>query len=220
MNICINNLLSKEEVGSIIEYVENKRPEFVDGGYSAGGQARKAKNNRQLPTQFGEPVLQKARNALGDNLMFQFAARPKCFARMVVSSYQVGMTYGWHVDNAVMDGHRTDLSFTLFLSDPESYGGGELEIDEADGVSAFKLKPGSMVLYPTSKLHRVAPVTTGERLAIVGWVRSQVRSDQNREILFDLELALAQLRKDGIADETLNRLLKVRTDLLRQWVED
>jgi PKHD-type hydroxylase len=119
-----------------------------------------------------------------------------------------------------MAGIRTDLSFTLFLSDPDSYDGGALVIDGSDGENEVKLPAGSLVLYPTTTLHRVQEVTRGERLAVVGWVRSFIRNAEDREILFDLENVIASLRSNNADRALLDHILKIRANLLRKWVED
>jgi PKHD-type hydroxylase len=119
-----------------------------------------------------------------------------------------------------MHGVRTDLSFTVFLSGPEAYEGGELVIAGNDADSIIKLPAGSAVVYPTTSLHRVAPVTAGERLVVVGWVRSFLRRADQRELLFDLDGAVAELRQSGAGHAALDRILKVRANLLRMWAED
>ena len=129
--------------------------------------------------------------------VFKAVARPKQLVGLLVSRYRPGMEYGLHVDDAMMQGVRTDLSFTLFLSAPEAYEGGELVIEGNDAENAIKLPAGSAVVYPTTSLHRVAPVTAGERLVVVGWVRSLIRRADQREILFDLDAAVAEMRQAG-----------------------
>jgi PKHD-type hydroxylase len=130
------------------------------------------------------------------------------------------MAYGTHVDDALMGGMRTDISFTLFLSDPESYDGGELVTESHAGEQPFKLPAGSLVLYPSTTLHRVEPVTRGSRLAAVGWVRSLVRDPARRELLFDLDTARKALfDRDGKSPE-FDLLSKCGANLLRMWAED
>jgi PKHD-type hydroxylase len=136
------------------------------------------------------------------------------------SAYEPGMHYGSHVDDALMAGIRTDVSFTLFLSDPESYGGGELTIESASGEDAVKLAAGSLLAYPSTTLHHVAPVTRGTRLAAVGWARSFVRNGAQREMLFDLDTARRQLfTREGKSAE-YDLVSKSLANLLRMWVED
>ena len=130
------------------------------------------------------------------------------------------MTYGAHVDDALMGGMRTDVSFTVFLVPPDSYEGGELVIDSTAGEQAFKLAAGSAIVYPATSLHRVEPVPAGVRLAAVGWARSFVRDAGERELLFDLETARqAVFQQDG-KSPTFDLLSKCGANLLRRWAED
>lgn len=130
------------------------------------------------------------------------------------------MTYGPHVDDPLMGGRRTDLSFTLFLNDPADYSGGELVIQDMLEDCSVRLAAGELILYPSSTLHRVEPVTRGTRLAVVGWVRSFVRGTAHREILFDLELALRDVFERDGKTALFDRLVKTRTNLMRMWAED
>jgi PKHD-type hydroxylase len=121
------------------------------------------------------------------------------------------------VDDALMGGLRTDLSFTLFLSDPDTYQGGALEIEDDFAPREVRLNAGDLILYPSTTLHRVTPVTSGERLAVVGWVQSLIRSEAQRDILFDLDQAIATLEQTGAARPATDRLSKARSNLLRLW---
>lgn len=194
---------------------------FKEGRLTAGWHARERKHNLQAR---GEPLvdalLGRVSAALTSHSLLQAAARPRNFVRIMISRYDTGMHYGTHVDDALMDGQRTDLSFTLFLSAPEEYEGGRLVIDEPAGERAFALEAGGLLLYPSTSLHRVEPVTRGSRQVIVGWIRSLVRSPEAREILFDLDRVIAALRADKVAGDALELLLKTRSNLLRQWAED
>ncbi len=196
--------------------------QFVDGKQTAGWHAKERKNNLQArPDVALKAVFAQVEKALLGHQLVNAAARPKAIVRLLLSRYQAGMSYGTHVDDAIMSGQRTDLSFTLFLNAPEQYEGGSLVIDEPAGERAFKMEPGSMLLYPSTSLHRVEPVTSGERLVIVGWIRSLVRDAQEREILFDLErIIAAQRAKQAADDPALELLLKTRSNLLRKWAED
>jgi PKHD-type hydroxylase len=196
------------------------RCDLASGKTTAGWYAKDVKHNDQASGSVASDVMEQAKSALMGNALFLSAARPKTFVRTLISRYRPGMHYGTHVDDALMDGIRTDLSFTLFLASPDSYDGGELVIESADGETDVKLEAGSMVLYPTTSLHRVNAVTTGERLAIVGWVRSFIRSSEQRETLFDLDQVIAKLKSTN-ADRTLmNPVMKVRNTLVRMWAED
>jgi PKHD-type hydroxylase len=191
---------------------------FEDGAATAGALARRVKANAQAAkTPERDAVLRKVESALLANAHFASAARPRAFARTVVSHYTKGQTYGLHVDDALMAGSRTDLSFTLFLSDPDSYEGGALVISDRVEDRAFKLSAGELILYPSDTLHRVEPVTSGERLAVVGWVTSWVREPDRREILFDLDAAIsAELAGTNDAEQIL-RLARTRSNLIRMW---
>lgn len=193
---------------------------FQPGAATAGWHARNVKNNEQAAGDVAGQVMAEVEQALLANPVFRAAARPKQLVGLLVSRYRPGMEYGLHVDDAMMQGVRTDLSFTLFLSGPQAYEGGELVIEGNDADSTIKLAAGSAVLYPTTSLHRVAPVTSGERLVVVGWVRSLIRRADQREILFDLDTVVADMRQATPPVPALGRILKVRANLQRLWVED
>ena len=130
------------------------------------------------------------------------------------------MSYGTHVDNAHMGGKnylRSDLSFTYFLSGPDEYGGGELMIDEGERERAIKLPANSVIVYPSSTLHRVAPVTSGARLVIVGWVQSLLRNPAHREILYDLDCARRSIFKTNGKSKEFDWISKSMANLLREW---
>jgi PKHD-type hydroxylase len=193
---------------------------FVSGKATAGAQAKLVKNNDQSSGPAAQAAIAAVREALMTNAVFKSAARPKELFGALVSRYRPGMAYGSHVDDALMGGRRTDLSFTFFVSAPESYGGGELVIEGNDGENAIKLAAGSVVVYPTTSLHRVAEVTSGERLVVVGWVRSFIRSGEQREILFDLDQTVALLVAANADRAITDRVLKTRNNLIRMWAED
>lgn len=194
---------------------------FEDGRSTAGWYAKQHKHNLQARSvESVQKLMKQTMAAISDHELIQAAARPKGFIRMLLSRYDEGMQYGMHVDDALMDGQRTDLSFTVFLSEPEAYDGGELIIDEPSAERPFKQAAGSMLLYPSNTLHRVMPVTRGQRLVLVGWIRSLIRDPAQRELLFDLERSIAQLRSAADHGEALALLLKTRSNLLRMWAED
>ncbi len=222
MIICMANILSSEELGLIVDRLKNA--EFVDGKLTAGWYAQQVKNNAQLkndaaPTQ---ELRNLVNQALKRNSLFQIAARPKAIRPIMFSRYQGGMYYGTHIDNAIMGDEklmRSDLSLTLFLSDPATYTGGELVIESTQGEQAFKLDAGSMVVYPTTTLHRVEPVTEGERLAAVTWVQSLVRDAHKREILFDLDTVRDTLFQKSGKTAEFDLLSKSIANLLRKWAD-
>ena len=188
-----------------------------DGKETAKGGARAAKSNRQADRSAApaKGVAAKIEKALRANSVFCAAAQPASFGRMLINRYGVGMAYGDHVDAPYIDGKRTDLSFTVFLSDPESYDGGALIIDHAGHEDVIKGPAGSVVLYPSTAVHRVEAVTKGTRLACIGWVKSRVKSPEHRQLIFDLETALVELRDNSAPEPTINRLANVRNNLLR-----
>jgi len=193
---------------------------FEDGRATAGRYARQVKRNEQAADSAErDAILKTVETALQSNRLFKAAARPRHFARMLVSRYTPGMEYGLHVDDAIMNGQRTDLSFTLFLSPRDSYAGGGLVIEDTLEARTIRLEAGEMVLYPSNTLHRVEPVSEGERLAVVGWVTSWVRDPQAREILFELEMTASELfARDG-KTPAIDRLNKARANLLRMWAD-
>jgi len=200
---------------------------WEDGAATAGTQARQAKHNQQLP-----PTGAQARQiqalvlgALQGHPLFFSAALPSRIFPPMVNRYS-GATnhYGPHVDNAVRvvpgsDGERVraDVSATVFLADPAEYDGGELVIADTYGEQRVKLAAGDMVLYPATSVHRVEPVTRGARLAAFLWVQSLVRSDEQRRLLFDLDMTLMRLRERHGDDEDTVRLAGTYHNLLRQW---
>jgi PKHD-type hydroxylase len=220
MMIQIADVLAPEAVVALRHSLSGEDAGFASGRATAGWAARDVKNNEQATGAVAQAAVEQVKAALLGNALFQSAARPKSFVKLLVSRYRPGMAYGAHVDDALIGGVRTDLSFTLFLSEPESYDGGELVIAAADGETDIKLPPGQLVLYQTTSLHHVAEVTRGERLAIVGWVRSFFRSAEQREILFEMDQVIAGLRNAGVRREEMNHALKVRNSLLRLWAED
>jgi len=149
--------------------------------------------------------------------LLALAARPKQMRPPQLVCYACGDGYGRHMDDALMHGLRTDLALSIFLSAPESYAGGELTIEDQQGEQSFRLAAGSALLYPATYLHRVEPVTRGERLVIITWIESYIRSTEQRELLFELELAKrAVFAKDG-KTEAFDRLSRVASNLVRMW---
>ena len=202
--------------------------EWTDGNATSGHQSALAKNNRQFPE--GSPAAREAGayilDALGKSALFIAAALPLKVYPPLFNSYTGGEAFGMHVDAAVriQPGSdfriHSDLSATLFLDDPESYDGGELIIEGQFGTSPVKLPAGHMVLYPSSSLHRVAPVTRGTRTASFFWLQSMVRDDAARSILFDLDTSIQSLAaRNGHDDPAIIGLTGVYHNLLRQWTD-
>jgi PKHD-type hydroxylase len=219
MILVIDRVLDEHETAAVFEAAAAL--DFEDGRKTAGRHARARKHNEQaVDNAARDAVLEKVRTRLLDNELVQSAARPRRFARMAVSRYTTGMTYGFHTDDAIMDGSRTDLSFTLCLSPASAYEGGELVIDDPLEQRAIRLDAGQMVLYPSNTLHRVAPVTSGERLAVIGWITSWVADPARRATLFDLDRAARELHA-AVGDDGpgMAELLRARSNLLRMWAD-
>ena len=220
MRIIISNVLTSNDLQDVHRALETLQ--FVDGGKTAGFAARHVKNNRQADPAdtAGAGIKSLVASRLGANEVFRTAVRPKALSPLLISRYEPGMEYGAHVDDALMNGLRTDVAFTLFLDDPVQYDGGELIIDSATGEDEFKLEAGSMIVYEATTLHRVAPVTRGARNAVVGWARSYIRSASQRELLFDLEtVRRAIYARDGKTTE-FDLQSKSLSNLVRMWADD
>ncbi len=201
--------------------------EWVDGKATAGYLSSRAKHNEQLPE--GHPVARRLGDLILDELdkspLFIAAALPQRVLPPLFNRYTVGQSYGGHIDGAVRPVAgtpyrvRTDLSATLFLTEPEEYGGGELVIGEGGEETRVKLPAGDLVLYSGGTVHRVMPVTRGVRIAAFFWVQSMVRDDTRRAILLDLDNALQQLGRTGADHDACVRLAGVYHNLLRQWAD-
>ncbi len=220
MILQIADVLSAPQVELMRASLIQDEASFASGKATAGWYAKDVKHNDQSSGPAALAAMDTLKSALMNNAVFVSSARPKTFVKLLVSRYLPGMSYGTHVDDALMNGMRTDLSFTFFLSDPETYEGGALVIEGHDGDTEVKLPAGSLVLYPTTSLHHVAEVTSGERFAIVGWVRSLIRNPEQREILFDLDQVVASFKAKGAERRQMNSVMKVRNALTRMWVED
>ena len=222
MLVQIPNVLNEQEVETVLRALSQSA--YEDGRVSAGLLARDIKNNLQakrdadVVRKCGPMILE----ALRRNGTFYTAALPHRVHGPMFNRYDVGMTYGLHVDNAIMGEHgagvRSDVSATLFLSAPDQYDGGELVIQEHSSEKRIKLPAGSMVVYSSTNAHRVEPVRRGTRLAIIFWIQSMVRDEPKREILFDLSELLAAVRQK-LAPEEIMALTAVYHNLLRTWAE-
>ena len=222
----IPDLLARDEALALRE--ELLEAEWVDGNVTSGSAAAKAKNNRQLPA-VGEAAKRagaKISRALAGNAQFLSAAIPHTVFPPLFNRYGGGEKFGNHVDNAVRvdpeSGRRirTDLSATIFLSDPADYDGGELVIEDDYGGRGFRLEPGEMLLYPSSSLHRVTEVTRGERVSCFLWLQSMVADASARAMLYDLDQSVQRLSADlGEDDAEVLRLSQLYHNLMRRWAE-
>ena len=217
MNYLTHQLLNPEELKSLRKILSNVDLPWEDGKKTAGNQASLVKNNLQLEK--GSDISKKlsiliTKKILKDNLIKSFAL-PKNIHGTMFTKSQKGMKYGRHIDNAYMSSGRADLSFTIFLSEKNDYEGGELLIENLNFENKFKLNSGEIIIYPSTYLHSVQEVISGERLAFVGWIQSYVKRIEEREYLFDLDAgARSLLAKHGRSDE-LDLIFKSYSNLLR-----
>lgn len=224
MLLTLPDVLLGEELTAIRGLL--KQAQWVDGRNTAGAQAAQVKNNQQLAEQ--DPLLDKVRGivlqALHRDPLFFSAALPDKILPPFVNRYS-GETnhYGFHVDSAMRsmpDGSarvRADVSATLFFNDPDEYEGGELVIQDVFGDQRVKLKAGSIVIYPSSSVHAVTPITRGERLASFMFIQSMVRDASHRRMLFDMDMALVRLRQQHGETAEVVQLTGVYHNLLREW---
>ncbi|EAY4772444.1 PKHD-type hydroxylase YbiX [Salmonella enterica] len=217
-------VLTSQEVADFNTMIQ--QAQWVDGRVTVGNQGALVKNNRQIDTR--TPLYERLQAAvmlaLNSNPFFFSAALPRNISTPLFNRYEQGETYGFHVDGAVRHNGaagwmRTDLSATLFLCDPESYDGGELVIEDTYGQHRVKLAAGDLVLYPSSSLHCVTPVTRGARVASFFWIQSMVRDDKQRAMLFELDRNIQNLKSRFGDCEELLSLLNMYHNLLRSWTE-
>ncbi|WP_201859837.1 Fe2+-dependent dioxygenase [Microvirga soli] len=193
---------------------------FEDGRATAGWSAKLVKDNEQAREGAALTLVrEKVAKAIMANEVFSLAIRPKALTPLIFARYGQGKEYGSHVDNPLMSGIRTDVSFTLFIADPATYDGGELVIESVSGEEEVKLPAGHLVAYDSTSLHRVAPVTRGERLVAVGWAQSYVRDSAKRELLFDLESAKRNLFTQSGKSPEFDLLAKSSANLFRMWAD-
>lgn len=219
MILQIPGILNQEELAAL--RAELAQAKFEDGVATAGQLAREVKRNLQIPqaSEAGRRCAAIVVSALQRSPIFFSAALPHRLHGPLFNRYEPGMTYGEHVDNALMGAPamvRSDVSATLFLSDPQDYEGGELVVQDGQGL---KLAAGCIVLYPATGAHRVAPVRRGARLAGVLWIQSLVRDAMRRRLLFELDVSLGALREKLPGAAELTALAAVYHNLLRQWAE-
>lgn len=222
----IPNVLSKEQVQQFRQTMLDA--EWVNGQATTGSMSANVKNNQQLPEnhpltlQLGQIIL----NALGQNALFLSAALPLEILPPYFNRYENNETFGFHVDNAIrhirgtQQRLRTDLSCTIFLSEPEEYEGGDLVIEDTYGYHEVKLPAGDMILYPSTSVHEVTPVTQGIRIGSFFWVQSMIRDDATRHMLFNLDQSIQNLRTElGDTHIEVVKLTSLYHNLIRKWAE-
>ena len=230
MLFVVPQVFSKEQVKELRATLD--AAEWVDGKVTAGHQSAQTKFNSQIPEnspvakQVGDTILR----ALGTNPLFRSAALPLRVFPPLFNRYAGGQTFGTHVDNAIRTHAasggriRTDLSCTLFFSEPDEYDGGELMVEDTYGSKSVKLPAGDLVLYPSTSLHHVTPVTRGARVSSFFWLQSMIRQDVQRALLFDLDTSIQRLAGSDDAEhedvkKTTVQLTGVYHNLIRQWAE-
>ncbi len=214
-------LLTAGELMAIDALIE--RSEFIDGKLTASMAAKEVKNNLQLAS--GNENLTTIQDiiskALQQSPLFNIAALPKNIYPFLISKYTPGKYYGWHVDSPVMGTPpiRTDMAMTVFLSDPDTYEGGELVIQADTTSSAFKPAKGDAVLYPCQYLHCVNEIKSGERVAAVTWIQSNVKDAEQRQVLFQLNQVHSALYQQAPNAPATNLLLQTHSNLFRMWAD-
>lgn len=225
MLLQVPNVLSPEQVARARHLLD--QAEWIDGRVTAGHQSSRTKDNLQLPedSPAAREVGQMVLNALQRNPLFISAALPLQVFPPLFNRYSGGQSFGTHVDNAIRQvpgtPHRirTDLSATLFFVEPDEYDGGELVVEDTYGVQSVKLPAGHLVLYPSTSLHHVRPVTRGARVCSFFWIQSMVRSDGDRTLLFDLDTAIQRITHDQPDHPAAVQLTGLYHNLLRRWAE-
>jgi PKHD-type hydroxylase len=225
MLLRVPRVLTPEQVAACRNVLD--AADWVDGRVTAGHQSARVKDNSQLPedSPAARELSQRVLKALEGNPLFFSAALPAKIFPPLFNRYSSGQSFGTHVDNAVRQvrgtAHRvrTDLSATLFLSAPEDYDGGELTVEDTYGTHNVKLPAGDLVLYPASSLHKVQPITRGERVASFFWIQSMIRDDGERTLLFDLDTAIQKLEADAAGHASVVQLTGIYHNLLRRWAD-
>lgn len=215
-------LLTPQEITTLEQLISKAK--FADGKATASMAAKEVKNNLQIEADaegIMDAIQQLLNKAIQSSPFFQAAAQPKKVHPFIISKYSTGKYYGWHVDSPIMGepAIRTDMAMTIFLSHPTAYEGGELMIQTSAGTMAVKPAKGDAILYPCQFLHCVNEIKSGERVAAVTWLQSNIQSTEQRQLLFELNQVHAVLQqKDKHAPET-NALLQTYSNLFRMWAD-
>lgn len=211
-------LIADNEARRVEQVLIEQKEDWRDGSLTAGPQAAEVKKNKQLhpESQASKQLCRFLQDKLVSNPLTHAYAIPKRVHSMMFSKSEAGDGYGWHVDNPFTSSGRRDLSFTIALSDPQTYRGGQLEIQAIQSQASFELQRGEIVIYPSSSLHRVKTVHSGVRHVCIGWIESYVKSAEDRELLFNLNAgAQALLSKHGRSEE-LDLIFQAYTNTLRR----
>ena len=217
MNYLISPLMNDEEIQIFRNNLKNNEGYWEDGKKTAGSHAAKVKNNLQLDrnSDISQNLSKLIIDKILSNALIKSFSLPKKIHGIMFTKASEGMEYGRHIDNPFMSSGRSDLSFTIFINKKDNYKGGELVIENINSENKFKLNSGEILIYPSTYLHSVKKITSGERIVCVGWIESYVKSIEEREYLFDLDAgARSLLSKHGRSDE-LDLIFKSYSNLLR-----
>lgn len=219
MKFLIEPLLAPEHCIDALRALNDVNADWRPGTDTAGWHAKTVKRNRQLhpDSHIGKRLALNIEKCLLADPLLQAAAFPHYIHTILFSRYGVDQGYGSHVDNVWMGGNRTDLSFTLALTDADDYEGGALVLESPTGEESFRLKQGHALVYPSTMLHRVEPITAGERFVAVGWIQSRIRHAAQRELLFELDTARRMLFERNGKDVPFDLISRSYNNLLRQW---
>lgn len=219
MHFLIEPLLSGQQIEAMQVQLDSAGDLWHPGAETAGWHARGVKANHQLERHCSlhQQLASTIEDALLRHPLVQAAGFPRLIHNILISRSGPGDGYGRHVDNAWMAAGRSDLSFTVFLSEPETYAGGELVIESPLGEESFRLAAGHAIVYPSTSLHRVDPVSAGERLVAVGWIQSRIRHSEQRELLFELDTARRSVFAQHGNDEIFDLISRSYSNLLRWW---
>ena len=217
MNYLTSQLLINEEIEALVKSLKSENTLWEDGKKTAGSHASIVKNNLQLnrESEISKKLTHSIKKKILSSPLIKSFALPKIIHGIMFTKSLKNMQYGRHIDNPFMSSGRADLSFTISLTDKNTYEGGELIIEEMNSEKEFKLNAGEIIIYPTTYLHSVKEIKNGERLVCVGWIESYVKSIEEREYLFDLDAgAKGLLAKNGRSDE-LDLIFKSYSNFLR-----
>jgi len=219
MLLVMKDVLSVDDCNKVIDRMNAQR--FEAGTKTAGWHAKLVKNNEQLDRTHPDyaPLNKMVTEAIMRNATFRMGFRPRHITPLLFSRYHDGMEYGTHVDDALMYNMRSDVSFTLFLADPASYDGGELVMETTGGEAKYKLNRGELIAYSSTTLHRVTPVTRGERMCAVGWSKSHVSVAAQREILYELDIARRAIFDRDKKTREFDIISKAHANLMRMWAD-
>jgi PKHD-type hydroxylase len=213
-------VLTSQQVSSLLQLIEHG--DFINGKSTAGWHAKEVKNNQQWQAEpeLNEQIQQALQGTLTQHPLFSGASYAKSMMPFIISESTLGGGYGNHIDDALMANDtvlRTDISCTVFLTPPQDYEGGELVMNLSGMEMAFKLNAGDAIIYPSTTLHRVNPVTSGSRKVALTWIESHISRASQREMLFDLDCARKEIMKDHGKTDAFDRITKTHANLLRQW---